>query len=223
MQISEIRIKLVGNRTDRLKAFCTITFDNAFVVRDLKIIEGADGYFVAMPSRKLTDRCPSCGAKNHLRARFCSDCGARLPENRTHRSTGGRTKLHADVAHPVNSESRNYIQSAIVDAFHQELELAQQPGYKPTELGDDYEDEFGHDYHRAEPRAAAPPPAYEPPAPSYEPPAPSYEPPTPSYEPPAPSHEPAAPSYEPPAPPPLEPPSEPSEPERNSGFGDGIM
>ena len=53
MQISEIRIKLVENRTDRLKAFCSVTFDNCFVVRDLKIIEGTDGFFVAMPSRKL--------------------------------------------------------------------------------------------------------------------------------------------------------------------------
>ncbi|NIO41765.1 MAG: stage V sporulation protein G, partial [Burkholderiales bacterium] len=54
---------------DRLRAFCSITFDDCFVVRDLKIIEGNSGPFVAMPSRKLTSHCPECGSKNHLRAR----------------------------------------------------------------------------------------------------------------------------------------------------------
>ncbi|MBN2376169.1 MAG: SpoVG family protein [Sedimentisphaerales bacterium] len=145
MQISEIRIKLVENRSDRLKAFCSVTFDNSFVVRDLKIIEGADGYFVAMPSRKLTDRCHGCGAKNHLRAKFCSECGARLDENRSRRrSTTGRTKLHADVAHPINSESRDYIQSEVVKAFEKEVELSLQPGYKPADMDDYGEDDYHH-------------------------------------------------------------------------------
>ncbi|MBN2210234.1 MAG: SpoVG family protein [Sedimentisphaerales bacterium] len=139
MQISEIRVKLVENRSDRLKAFCSVTFDNMFVVRDLKIIEGAGGYFVAMPSRKLADRCQKCGAKNHLRSRFCNDCGARLNENRG--SGGHRPKLHADVAHPVNTQAREYIQSAVVEAYEKELERSQQPGYVPTQLGDDYDDE----------------------------------------------------------------------------------
>jgi len=158
MQVSEIRIKLVANRTDRLKAFATVTFDNDFVVRDLKVIEGADGYFVAMPSRKLTDRCPSCGAKNHLRARFCSDCGTRLTENRARAGTSGRTKLHADVAHPVNSECRSYIQSELVKAYQREVELSKQPDYRPTSLGDDYDDYDSGEYHReASPAAGGSP------------------------------------------------------------------
>jgi stage V sporulation protein G len=140
MQISEIRIKLVGSRSDRLKAFCSVTFDDSFVVRDLKIIEGTDDYFVAMPSRKLTDRCHSCGSKNHLRAKFCNDCGARLDENRSRSRGGGRTKMHADVAHPINQQSREYIQSEIVAAFKKELELSQQPGYVPPKM--DTEDDF---------------------------------------------------------------------------------
>jgi stage V sporulation protein G len=141
MQVSEIRVKLVENRSDRLKAFCSVTFDNDFVVRDLKIIEGAGGYFVAMPSRKLTDHCESCGAKNHLRARFCNDCGARLKEDRARRNNTGRTKLHADIAHPVNSKCREYIQAEIVKAFEKELELSKQPGYRPKDM-DDYEEDY---------------------------------------------------------------------------------
>ena len=53
MEITEIRISLRDD--NKLKAFASITFDNAFVVRGLKIIEGAKGLFVAMPSRKRPD------------------------------------------------------------------------------------------------------------------------------------------------------------------------
>ena len=66
MEITEVRIKLMEEPGERLKAFCSITFDNCFVVRDLKIIDGSNGPFVAMPSRKLTAHCPGCGMKNHL-------------------------------------------------------------------------------------------------------------------------------------------------------------
>src|SRR5207237_9594274 len=104
--ITEVRIKLVEENNERLQAFCSVTFDNAFVVRDLKIIEGTKGYFVAMPSRKLTDRCGGCGCKNHLRARFCNSCGHKLDENRAFRDADGRAKLHADIAHPINSACR---------------------------------------------------------------------------------------------------------------------
>ena len=68
MEITEVRVKLVDNKDDRLKAFCSVTMDNEFVVRDIKIIEGTNGYFVAMPSRKMSDHCDKCGGKNHLRA-----------------------------------------------------------------------------------------------------------------------------------------------------------
>ena len=61
MEISEVRIKLMEKTDDRLRAFCSITFEQCFVIRDLKIIDGASGPFVAMPSRKLTVHCPRCG------------------------------------------------------------------------------------------------------------------------------------------------------------------
>ena len=72
MEITEVRVKLMGNSEDRLQAFCSITFDDCFVVRDLKVIEGTHGPFVAMPSRKLTFHCKKCGFKNHLRSSFCN-------------------------------------------------------------------------------------------------------------------------------------------------------
>ncbi len=53
MDITEVRITL--REEDKLKAFASITFDNCFVVRGLKIISGSQGYFVSMPSRRRTD------------------------------------------------------------------------------------------------------------------------------------------------------------------------
>ena len=137
MVITEVRIKLCEANSERLLAFCSVTFDNAFVVRDLKIIEGTKGVFVAMPSRKLTDRCVKCSCKNHLRARFCNSCGARLDESRAMRDTDGRAKLHADIAHPIHSAAREQIQGAVIKAFSEEKERAKMPGYVCTY--DDYD------------------------------------------------------------------------------------
>jgi stage V sporulation protein G len=127
--ITEVRIKLMEDNNERLQAFCSVTFDDCFVIRDLKIIEGTKGSFVAMPSRKLTDRCTHCGSKNHLRARFCNQCGGRLDEDRATRGADGRAKLHADIAHPINSGCREVIQGAVIKAYHEERERAKQPGY----------------------------------------------------------------------------------------------
>src|SRR5437868_4454071 len=134
-----------GNENERLQAFCSVTFDNAFVVRDLKIIEGAKGSFVAMPSRKLTDRCTQCGSKNHLRARYCNQCGHKLDEERAIRDADGRAKLHADIAHPINSACREVIQGAILKSYREEKERAKLPGYvcnyEEVDAGE-YEDTF---------------------------------------------------------------------------------
>ncbi len=143
MEISEVRIKLIPNPTDRLKAFASVTFDGDFVVRDIKIIDGASGVFVAMPSRKLADRCPKCSAKNHLRARYCNECGASLSRDRSPRDKRGRTKLHADVAHPINSGCRHRLQQHIVEAYSEEVERSKKPGYRP--ISDDEFDDMDED------------------------------------------------------------------------------
>lgn len=139
MEISEVRVKLVARSTERLRAFCSITLDGDFVVRDLKIIDGTTGPFVAMPSRKLADRCPRCGYKNHLRAKFCNDCGCKLNDTRASKDGQGRAKLHADVAHPINAACRERIQQVVIDAYQQELEKAKSPDYQPPDF-DDFDD-----------------------------------------------------------------------------------
>ncbi len=134
MQVTEVRVKLMGRKSERLKAFCSVTFDGEFVVRDVKVIEGTNGLFVAMPSRQLSDRCPMCRNKNALRARFCGECGARLDESRATRNEQGRLKLHVDIAHPINAACREAIEKVLLEAYHQELERSEEPDYEPQKL-----------------------------------------------------------------------------------------
>lgn len=142
MEITEVRIKLMEEPGERLKAFCSITFDNCFVVRDLKIIEGTNGPFVAMPSRKLTCHCPRCRSKNHLRAQHCNQCGSALSSDRMPHDTDGRAKLYADIAHPINSTCREMIQNHVIEEFQAEIDRSKQPNYvsRYDDFDVDYED-----------------------------------------------------------------------------------
>jgi len=141
VEITEVRIKLMEEPGERLKAFCSITFDNCFVVRDLKIIAGSSGPFVAMPSRKLTAHCPRCGMKNHLRAQYCNQCGNGLSADRMPLDADGRAKLYADIAHPINSSCREMIQDVVVQEYEDELERAKEPDY--VSRYDDFDMDYG--------------------------------------------------------------------------------
>ena len=55
MKISDIRIRLVDKEDSKLKAVASITIDDCFVVHDIKVIEGKEGYFISMPSKKTPD------------------------------------------------------------------------------------------------------------------------------------------------------------------------
>lgn len=82
MQITDVRIRKIA--TDgKMKAIVSITFDNEFVVHDIKVIEGQNGLFIAMPSRKTPD---------------------------------GEFK---DIAHPINTETREKIQNAVLSAYEE--------------------------------------------------------------------------------------------------------
>lgn len=120
VEITEVRIRLVRSPDERLKAFATVTFDKAFVVRDVKVVDGPSGLFIAMPSRKLVARCPQCKEKNHLRAKYCNGCGERLPIPRAGADGGDRVRLHVDVAHPIHTRCRESIQRAVLDAYARE-------------------------------------------------------------------------------------------------------
>lgn len=84
MKITEVRISLRDD--EKLKAFVSITLDNCFVIRGLKIIKGNRGMFVAMPSRKRPDG------------------------------------SFQDLAHPINNETRRWMEDAILSQYQTELE-----------------------------------------------------------------------------------------------------
>lgn len=133
MKITDVRIKLVGGESgrSRLRAFCTLIFDNAFVVTDLKILEGDQGFFVAMPSRKITFHCPYCRHKVIVGSNYCSSCGESVSDAEVARMLAGLnpSKLFVDIVHPINTASREYIHTAVVEAYRRELERAALPGY----------------------------------------------------------------------------------------------
>lgn len=135
MNITEIRVKLVSGGRDKLRGFASLTLDECLVIRDLKIIEGEQGLFVAMPSRKLQARCPDCGGKNVLRARYCNECGKRL-EARGEPNGQGRTRLYADIAHPIHQAGRDELQRRVLAAFQEELDLSRRAGYVPHHFED---------------------------------------------------------------------------------------
>ncbi|TRZ52869.1 MAG: zinc-ribbon domain-containing protein [Dehalococcoidia bacterium] len=131
MEITEVRIFLRDNPTTKLRAYATITFDNAFVVRNIKVIEGNKGLFIAMPSRRIEEPCPKCGAKNSLRSKYCNQCGSQLPAREMGITGEGagpisseqkptRRPEHRDIAHPINMETRQYIQKRILEAYEAE-------------------------------------------------------------------------------------------------------
>ena len=85
MQITDIRIRRIS-KEGKMKAVVSITFDNAFVVHDIKIIEGEKGLFIAMPSRKAADG------------------------------------EYRDIAHPINSETRDTVQSMVLSRYEELME-----------------------------------------------------------------------------------------------------
>ncbi len=84
MKITDVRVRIVKKDDSKLKAVASVTFDDCFVVHDIKVIEGSEGYFIAMPSRKTND---------------------------------GEYK---DIAHPINTETREDLINKILAAFEQE-------------------------------------------------------------------------------------------------------
>lgn len=123
MEITEVRVVLKDSPDKKLKAYTTVTFDNAFVVRNIKVIEGTSGLFIAMPSRKIKQPCPKCNFKNELRSKYCNQCGAQLPmvSKPVVQEPAGSSQLeHKDIAHPITQSFREYLQKRVLDAYEQE-------------------------------------------------------------------------------------------------------
>ena len=122
MEITEVRIFLKESPDKKLKAYAAVTFDNAFVVRNIKVIQGNSGVFIAMPSRKLKQPCPKCNFRNEVRSKFCNQCGAQLAVQERQSMTQGSLQQseHKDIAHPITQSFRDYLQKRVLDSFEKE-------------------------------------------------------------------------------------------------------
>ncbi len=123
MEITEVRVFLKDSPDKKLKAYATVTFDNAFVVRNIKVIQGSNGVFIAMPSRKVKHPCPKCSFKNELRSKYCNQCGAQLPVPAVPAAVpeNNAQAEHKDIAHPVTQEFREKLQKKVLAAFDLEV------------------------------------------------------------------------------------------------------
>ncbi len=121
MEITEVKIRRRNIGEGKLKAYVSITIDNAFVVRDLRIIDGKKGLFVAMPSMKVSILCPQCKKKNPFGSKFCNQCGASLEGVTLPAGPDGVPETHRDIAHPITTDSREYIQQKVLDAYHADM------------------------------------------------------------------------------------------------------
>lgn len=127
VEITHVKVTLAKDRTSNLLAFCSVTLDNQLVVHDLRVIRTSSKMIVAMPSRKIKMRCPFCPERNGIRARFCNECGGRLPVTRGFRDSSGRTRVDVDVAHPITSAMRVEIERAVLDAYVREQDNSSRP------------------------------------------------------------------------------------------------
>ena len=129
MKITEVKIFQKEDDDKKLRAFATVTFDDCFVVRDIKIIEGSKGFFVAMPSRRVKESCPKCRHRNTVRSRYCNQCGAHLTDGGSDKfktekfdlegdEMKSRQSEHRDIAHPITAEFRETIQNTVLEAYN---------------------------------------------------------------------------------------------------------
>ena len=121
MDITEVRIFLKDSPDKKLKAYATVTFDNAFVVRNIKVIQGTSGVFIAMPSRKVKQPCLKCNFKNELRSKYCNQCGSQLLVAVRPLTTDPNAQAeHKDIAHPITQAFRELLQKKVLDAYEEE-------------------------------------------------------------------------------------------------------
>ncbi len=134
MDVTEVKVFLKDSPDKKLRAYATVTFDNAFVVRNIKVIQGTGSLFIAMPSRKVKHPCPKCGFKNEARARYCNQCGGQLPPAPAVVPEEQAQAEHKDIAHPINQEFRQTLQKKVLEAYEQEV----RSGAVPSKHHDDF-------------------------------------------------------------------------------------
>lgn len=117
MKVTDVKVRIRPG-AGAVKATASITLDDCFAVHGLRVIEGKSGFHVAMPSERKRVPCPKCSRRNEVGSRYCHFCGSALPE-----AKGGPE--HRDVAHPINQQTRDAIESAVIQAYRTALASAE--------------------------------------------------------------------------------------------------
>lgn len=140
MEITEIRVFLKEGQDKKLKAYVTVTFNNVFVVRNIKVIQGSDALFIAMPSRKVKNTCPKCHFKNEVGSRYCNHCGGAIPHEAAQAKPADAKTEHRDIAHPITQQFREYLQTKILEAYKKEVATGKRPGSSTEEMTSEVEE-----------------------------------------------------------------------------------
>jgi len=132
VEISEVRITLRDE--EKLKAFANVTFDDAFVVRGLKVINGTNGYFVSMPSRKRPDGTYQDIAHpiNNEMRRMIEDAvlGAYEKERQADASLQGTVEPTPEAEEPVEETKEEAPEKAAEETSEEEAEEEEEPKEK---------------------------------------------------------------------------------------------
>ena len=114
MEITEIKVNLVQDPDQKLLGFCSLTFDQEFVVRDLRIIRNERQVFVAKPSRKTTAACSQCHGRNVVNSAYCNHCGSADPGGEDPK----QTQPFTDLAHPITRRFREKLEQTVLNEYH---------------------------------------------------------------------------------------------------------
>lgn len=139
LKITRVQIIVLPVTEQPLCGYCSVTFNECFVIHDLRILRGPDRLFVAMPSRKRTLPCQKCGHRNQVQARFCNVCGDGLRDPSPAAAAAAGERIHVDIAHPLTSEFRQRLEDAILTEYLKQVSpesLARLPvpHFRPVEV-----------------------------------------------------------------------------------------
>jgi stage V sporulation protein G len=113
VRITSVRITGYGKSDTPVVAFVDVELDGQFVIHECKVLKDGNHRFVAMPSARVTDKCPECRARNYLEANWCNRCGVELAKGRMFHSDGRQRELYHDLLHPLTAEFRSMLESAV--------------------------------------------------------------------------------------------------------------
>ncbi|MFH1422009.1 MAG: zinc ribbon domain-containing protein, partial [Planctomycetota bacterium] len=116
IEVTQINVTPV-ERAGRLCAVCELVINRVFIIKEIKIISTKYGNIVRLPEKEVVMSCPYCKNRNHLRARFCNACGAKLTNGKKEKKINTPlSQFFYPVVFPMSVECREYISNVVLSA-----------------------------------------------------------------------------------------------------------